>query len=114
VDDPLYNNSKIVYSVYNDDFNKPLNKDFKVKLKMEGIRDDDVSGLTNPSFENLTKLAIDMSDATIIGSSEINKSIHNYIKSIKKPVLEYKPEEEYIDAYSDFYDEILMQKVNED
>ncbi|MCK4854782.1 MAG: glycogen/starch synthase, partial [Bacteroidales bacterium] len=31
VDDPLYNNSKIVYSVYNDDFNKPLNKDFKVK-----------------------------------------------------------------------------------
>jgi starch synthase len=114
VDDPLYNNSKIVYSVYNDDFNKPLNKDFKVKLRMDGIKDDDVSGLTNPSFENLTRMAIDMSDATIIGSNEINKSIHKYIKSVKKPVLEYKPEEEYIDAYSDFYDEILMQKVNED
>ena len=114
VDDPLYNKSKIVYSVYNDDFDKPLNKDFKVKLRMDGIKDEDVSGLTTPSFENLTSLAIDMSDAAIIGSSEINKSIHKYIKSIKKPVLEYKPEEEYIDAYSDFYDEILMQKVNED
>jgi len=113
-DDPLYNNSKIVYSVYNDDFNRPLNKDFKVKLRMEGIRDEDVNGLANPSFENLTKMAIDMSDAAIIGSSEINKSIYKYIKSVKKPVLEYKPEEEYIDAYSDFYDEILMQKVNED
>lgn len=114
VDDPLYNNSKIVYSVYNDDFNKPLNKDFKVKLKMDGIKDEDVIGLTIPSFENLTRMAIELSDAVIFGSNEINKSIHKYIKSLKKPVLEYKPEEEYIDAYSDFYDELLMQKVNED
>ena len=114
VDDPLYNNSKIVYSVYNDDFNKPLDKDFKVKLKIDGIKDDDVTCLTTPSFENLTKMAIELSDAVIIGSNEINKSIHKYINSLKKPVLEYKPEEEYIDAYSDFYDEILMQKVNED
>jgi starch synthase len=114
VDDPLYNNSKIVYSVYNDDFNKPLNKDFKVKLKMDGIKDEDVIGLTIPSFENLTRMAIELSDAVIFGSNEINKSIHKYINSLKKPVLEYKPEEEYIDAYSDFYDELLMQKVNED
>jgi starch synthase len=114
VDDPLYNKSKIIYSVYNDDFNKPLNKDFKLKLKMDWIKDDDVSGLTNPSFENLSKMAIEMSDATIIGSLEINKSIQKYIKSLQKPVLEYKPEEEYIDAYSDFYDEILMRKVDED
>lgn len=114
VDDPLYNNSKIVYSVYNDDFNKPLNKDFKVKLKIDGIKDDDVTGLTIPSFENLTRMAIELSDAIIFGSKEINKTIHKYIKSLKKPVLEYKPEEEYIDAYSDFYDDLLMQKVDED
>ena len=114
VEDPLYNHSKVVYSVYDDDFGKPLNKDFKSKLRMEGIRDEDVNGLTNPTYENLTKMAITLSDATIIGSSEINKSILNYIKSLKKPVLGYKPEEEYIDAYSDFYDEILMQKVDED
>lgn len=114
MDDPLYNKSKIIYSVYNDEFDTPLNKDFKVKLRMDGIKDEDVTGLTIPSFENLTKMALEMSDATIIGSNEINKSIHNYIKSLKKPVLEYKPEEEYIDAYSDFYDEILMQKLNED
>ena len=114
VEDPLYNHSKVVYSVYDDDFGKPLNKDFKSKLRIKGIRDEDVNGLTNPTYENLTKMAITLSDATIIGSSEINKSILNYIKSLKKPVLGYKPEEEYIDAYSDFYDEILMQKVDED
>ena len=86
-DDPLYNNSKIIYSVYNDDFKKPLNKDFRYKLRMEGIRDDDIEGLTNPSFENLTKMAIDMSDATIIGSSEINKSSINISNPLRSPFL---------------------------
>ena len=114
MDDPLYNNSKIIYSVYNDAFDKPLRKDFRKKLLMDGIQDEDLEILDQPSFENLTRLALDMSDATIIGSSEINKSVQKYIKSIKKPVLDYKSEDEYIDAYSDFYDEILMNKIDED
>ncbi|MFC2112568.1 glycogen/starch synthase [Bacteroidota bacterium] len=113
-DDPLYNKSKIIYSVYNDEFDKPLRKDFSQKLSMDGIQDDDLKILSQPSFENLTRLALDMSDAAIIGSTEINKSVQKYIKTIKKPVLDYKAEEEYINAYSDFYDEILMNKVDED
>jgi starch synthase len=114
MDDPLYNNSKIVYSVYDDGFDKPLRNDFSKKLLMDGIEDKDVDILAKPSFENLTRLAIEMSDAAIVGSKEIDKSVQKYIKTIKKPVLEYKAEEEYIDAYSDFYDEILMSKVDED
>ena len=113
-DDPLYNKSKIIYSVYNDEFDKPLRKEFNQKLLMDGIQDDDIEALAEPSFENLTRLALDMSDAAIIGSTEINKSVQKYIKTIKMPVLDYKAEEEYIDAYSEFYDELLMNKVDED
>jgi starch synthase len=113
MDDPLYNKSKIVYSVYNDDFDKPLRKELGKKLRMDGIQDEDLEIIAQPSFENLTRLALDMSDAAIIGSSEINKSVQKYIKTIKKPVLEYKAEDEYINAYSDFYDAILMNKINE-
>ena len=107
-DDPLYNKSKIIYSIYNDGFSKSLRKEFIQKLMMDGIQDEDMEILAQPNFENLTKLALNLSDAAIIGSLEINKSIEKYIKTIKKPVLEYKAEDEYIDAYSDFYDEILM------
>jgi starch synthase len=114
VDDPLYNKSRIIYSVYNDEFDKPLRKEFREKLKMDGIEDSDVECLAQPSFENLTRLALDMSDAAIIGSQGINKSVQKYIKTIKKPVLEYKAEDEYIEAYSGFYDEILMNKMDED
>ncbi len=114
MDDPLYNKSKIIYSVYNDAFNKPLNKDFRKKLLMDGILETDLEVIAQPSFENLSRLALDMSDAAILGSAEINKTVQKYIKNIKKPVLQYKSEDEYIDAYSDFYDEILMNKVDED
>ncbi len=112
-EDPLYANSKVIYSVYNDYFNNKLNKEFMDKVIMEGITKDDISILENPTYENLTQLALDMADATIIGSKEINKNIIRYIKSMNKPVLEYKSEEEYIDAYSDFYDQILTIRVDE-
>jgi len=114
MDDPLYNNSRIVYSVYNDDFTKPLRKEFKDKLMIDGIQKEDLNLLAQPTFENLTKLALSMSDAVVIGSPEINKSVLKYIESINKPVLEYKSSEEYIDAYSDFYDDILKNAVDED
>ena len=112
-DDPLYNHSRIIYSIYNDEFNKPLEARFKDKLMMEGIEVEDVSILEKPSFENLTKLALQMSDATIFGSKDINKKLVDYIKTINKPVLEYKSEEDYIEAYSEFYDEILTTPVDE-
>ena len=114
VDDPLYNKSRIIYSVYHDDFSKPLRKEFRKKLLMDGIGEKDVELLAQPSFENLTRLALEMSDAAIVGSKEINKSVQKYIKTLKKPVLEYKAEDQYIEAYSDFYDEILMNKMDED
>jgi starch synthase len=110
-DDPLYNRSRIIYSVYNDEFDQPLEDRFKDKLMMEGIEDEDVRILENPTFENLSKMALDMSDATILGSQNINKKLINYIKTLKKPVLEYKSGENYIEAYSAFYDEILTKTI---
>ncbi|KPK79097.1 MAG: glycogen synthase [Bacteroides sp. SM23_62_1] len=112
-DDPLYSNSKVIYSVYDDYFDNMLNKEFVNKLIVEGITKEDINILEKPNYENLSRIALDMADATIIGSKEINKNISKYIKSIKKPVLEYKSEDEYINAYSDFYDQILTMRGDE-
>jgi starch synthase len=63
----------------------------------------------NPTFVNISKLAIDLSDGVIKGSPKINAEIEKHIKKSGKPVLEYKNEDEYIDAYSDFYDAVLEE-----
>jgi len=107
IDDPLYSNSKVIYSVYNDAFDSMLNDKFSKKLKIDGVSDEDVSIVKKPTYENLTRLALNMADGIIIGDNQINKNILKYIKASKKPVLEYKPEDNYNDTYSDFYDQVL-------
>lgn len=106
-DDPLFADSKIIYSVYNDDFKGSLDKSFRTKLRIDGISNRDVSTLEDPNYKNIISLALKMSDAVIIGNENINSDIMEEIQSLNKPVLEYHNSDTYIQAYSDFYDMIL-------
>jgi starch synthase len=105
--DPLFKDSKVVFSVYDNEFKDTLNKDFGEKLLLEGITKEDVEVLSDPNYENVCKLAINYSDAVIKGSENINANVESYIKSTDKLFLDYQPEETYIDAYNDFYDKVL-------
>ena len=76
-------------------------------MKLKGISSEDTKIADTPNYLNISKLALDFSDGIIHGSPSINKDVDEYIKKSKLPVLDYKNEDEYIDAYSDFYDKIL-------
>lgn len=106
-DDPLFVNSKVVYSVYHDDFKKPLDSTFINKLKMGQIENEDVEVVDDPSFVNVSKLAIQYSDAVIQGSPKINSEISEHLQTSGKLFLDYQPEQTYVDAYNDLYDKIL-------
>ena len=95
-DDPLFADSKVIYSLYNNEFTPPLNKDFINKLKIEGIEHENLNLIKTPSFTNLNKLAMAMSDAIIVGSEVINKDLNAFIENIDKAVLPYQGEEDYI------------------
>ncbi len=103
-DNPLFANSKIIYSVYDDAFQKTLSPNMAAKIAEDGISLDDISVIKDPTFVNLSKLAIDYSDATIKGSENINPEVESYMKESKKPFLDYQSKETYIDSYFDFYD----------
>ncbi len=106
-DDPLFQDSKVIYSAYDDDFEGYLESGFRKKLKIEGVAAEDTRIISDANYVNLSKLAINFSDGIVFGSEKINKDVEDYIKISKKPVLDYKSEEEYIDAYSDFYNRFL-------
>jgi starch synthase len=106
--DPCFKHSKIVYSVYNDDFRVPFKEDFAKKLKIEGITQNDVKVIKDkPDFESLSKLAIDFSDGVIQGSPSIHPGVKEYAQKKKEFFLDYHPEETYIDVFNGFYDRIL-------
>lgn len=106
-DDPIFMNSKVVYSVYDDGFPKPMDKSFKEKILMDGITKKDVLSLEDPDYLALSKLAIKYSDGAIMGSKDVNPAIIDYIKDIEKPWLAKQSDERYVDEYSAFYDKIL-------
>ncbi len=79
---------------------------------LEGITDKDVSILAPPSYINLSKLAIANADGIIIGSESIDSVLRDHVMKQNKPVLEYQLAEEYVDLYSDFYDNLLNGSFN--
>jgi len=106
-DDPHFINSKVIYSVYDNEFTSVWDESFKEKLKIDGIEDSDLEILSPPDYVNLTKLAISMSDGIIQGSEKINPEIEKFIKESGKPFLGFHSEDTYIAAYNEFYDNML-------
>ena len=111
-DNPLFLDSKIIISLYNNEFDKTLNKSLKHKLNTEEIVGEELNIIKEPDYVNLCKLAINMSDAVIYGSNEINSEIQKYVEVTGKPALPYYDEEDYVDIYSDFYDKILTKTID--
>jgi starch synthase len=107
--DPCFKNAKVVYSLYNDEFEKPFRDNFAKKLKIEGVTQNDIKTLKEaPNFTNLSRIAIDFSDGVIEGSLGIRSDLIDYAKG--KEGLYYLPHQEegnYIDTFNKFYDQIL-------
>ncbi|RPH33877.1 MAG: glycogen synthase [Bacteroidales bacterium] len=112
-DDPLFAKSKVIYSVYNDEFNNSFRANVRNKIMIDGITKKDVEILKTPDFINLSKLAINFSDGIIFGSSEINKDVAEHIKNNDKLVLPYQDKDNYIESFNTFYDQILNNSVDD-
>jgi starch synthase len=110
---PLFADTKIICSLYNDDFKQSFNKEFYKKLKNEGVADKDLKQYKLSNYVGMMKGAIDFSDAIIVGSENVNPELLSYAKQSDKPWLDLQPMDNYIDAYSNFYDELVDELVDE-
>lgn len=106
-EDPLFAETKIIFTIYEEEFTKNLHKKITEKAAFDGISKKDLKHLEEASYVNLMKLAIDFADGIAYGSEKVNEDVMKYAKKSGKPILEYKGEAEYADAYNEFYDMVL-------
>ena len=106
-DEPIFQKSKIITSIYGNEFDKKLNKNMINKILFDEVDEKYISELGNPSYENLMKVAIDSSDAIIKGSENISGEINDYLKKYKNPVLEFQSPDSFSEPYMDFYNKLL-------
>ncbi len=106
--DPVYQNVKIIVSIYNKPFKGVLNKDIIQKIKFDGITSRKLKLLENPNYFNLIKLCMYFSDAIIKGDLFFTEEIENFIKVNKLLVLKYYPVEKIETVYQQFYKETVF------
>ena len=109
IDDPIFSNSKIVLSLYNDtpgDFPE----DFKNKITFGNITSEDLASMEKADGVNLAKLAASYSDGIILGSEGISSEITDFCKEAGLPILPFNAEAmkdgSYIEDYNNFYDNL--------
>ncbi len=107
-DDPIFQDVKIVVSLYDDEFTKTLDPDFMKKIKSEGVVDDNLDILSDPTYENLYRFVIGYADGVIIGSEKVNENVVQFAKEKGKAVLEYQDplSEDIYKNYKSFYDSL--------
>ena len=107
-DDPLFRDVKIVVTLADDRFDEPLDAQFAEKIANEGVKDEKLSILSTPSYENLYRFVIDYADGITVASLKASPELVEYARQSGKPVLEYREpdEEDFFDNYNRFYEEL--------
>ena len=110
IDDPIFSNSKIVLSLYDDTPATDFPADLKEKMLFGGVTEKDVDILNDPTGINLAKLAASHSDGIILGSEGVAPELVAYCKETGLPVLPFNAERlqdgTYIEDYNSFYDNL--------
>ncbi len=109
-EDPLFENVKVVYSVFENSFKGVLSNNIVEKLLFEDLDEKDIARIKKPTIGNLHKFAVDYSDAIVQSSPSINNSVLEYIKSSGKEFLDFPGCDNYVDAYEQLYNKILEKK----
>jgi starch synthase len=111
-EDPLFADTKVVVSLYDDEYPKALNKKFMDKLAFDGFNKKDLKHISEDSSHiNMLKQSLEYADGIIQGTETLNPELEKFIKKSGKPFLTYKNELEYMDSFNEFYD-VMLEEAN--
>jgi len=106
-DNPLFDDTKIIVSLYNDHFENKLNENLPQKIKMEGIDDADLELYKDGTYMDLMRGSLKFADAIIYGVEDLDEAFVKMAEETGKPILPYQGEEDYVNAYNTFYDSLI-------
>ena len=113
-EDPIFTETKVVLSLYDDQPDARLSDDLIDKMRFENLSREDVDNLAEPTGINLAKLAIRYADGIIAGVPEIDPQLTAYAAEQHLPVLPYVPinkdDMAFVRAYNQFYDDLLTRR----
>jgi len=109
-DDPHFKNAKVVYSYYDEAFQKVFKNSLEKKLIINEMTPADFPELKNKvDYPSLMKVAAHYSDGLIQGCESVSKQMEKVVSESGKPFIIGSQENDY-ENYYDFYNTLLDQK----
>ncbi|MDB5147673.1 MAG: starch synthase [Mucilaginibacter sp.] len=109
-DDPTFKHSKIIYSIYENDFKEKMHDNFATKAIMSNMNEQHVEPYKQGTNSALYAGAIQYSDGIVLGSPNIDADVLNNVKNSNKSVLEFDSTADF-ENYYNFYDEITNDEL---
>ncbi|GAA5224809.1 glycogen/starch synthase [Membranihabitans marinus] len=113
--DPIFRNSKIVYSIYNSPFEKNLEDRFMEKASINNLDEGDLEAYVNGQGLNLHHGALTFADATILGKPELKDELSDLFDDKNRPIFlpESEVVEEVLSEYMVFYKKLFEEETPE-
>jgi starch synthase len=111
-EEPIFENTKVITSLYKTGFEGKLNDDYAYKAVLDGVDIEDVDDVKEANHENIQKYAADWSDAIILGSNNLDKDLVDYVDKMGKPTLKEFDENNYVEEFDQFYDLLLGEETD--
>jgi len=109
--DPIFENSKLVYSIYDKSFEGSLPKDLLKKAQINRVVAEDLTVYGDATYTDLEAGAISYSDALVKAVPGINAEVEKMMDESDKPLLQDLDNETFIDQYLAFYDSLLEEEA---
>ena len=109
-DEPIFRDSKIIISLFDEGYEKPFDEEFARKMLYKDMSKEDIADMQIPvTYEELAKLAIRHCDGVIINSDNVSPALVEYAKEQGKAIMEQQSPEEFGEKYYNFYTSLLEQ-----
>ncbi len=108
--EPLFQQSKIVYSVYGEEVGNGFSSNFVTKASINNLEPEDLTAYQNGKGPTLHEGAIQFADAVIRGSEKLSKPVNSLLEKMDIPIQDYISED-VVPAIVDFYHSLMEQEV---
>lgn len=105
--EPIFKDSKIIYSLYEHESNKTIDERFAEKASINQLEPGDLKAFQNGKGINLHQGASTFADALIVGSEDLSDPVKEEVSKLEKPTLDFQKSDSYLPAYLEFYKELL-------
>lgn len=112
--DPLFMESKLVLTLYDDDFGESLASNMAKKMKADGGTQKDWRFYKEPTYLNIMKAAINYSNGVVLASDKVNPELIEYAQEQKKDIVPFVAESEGLYAdINKYYERITENEENQ-